>query len=203
MSVKEIKEKRLLQQKKWKLIEWIVAVLYTVGSVIFVIGSCFFLPEPYARFPHAGAWMFVWGSVLFGVGAIINIMQRYTVTSSLTIQLLNAVAIQFLVGSILFLVASVVYLLEWGPVSQYALDVAHSFAAWLLTVASILFTTGGLSNMARITRSRDYLKERGGKTEALKSQKMLNVYDKSGNLEHATYSENSDGHSSESSSVYQ
>eukprot|EP00951_Prasinocladus_malaysianus_P046343 scaffold637506_cov42-Prasinocladus_malaysianus.AAC.1 len=92
MSVTDIKDNHQLRQHKWKKIEWIVSAFYTAACSLYIVGSSFFFLILYNRY-HAGAWMFVWGSVLFMIGAIINMQQLYIVTSSFSVQLLNATAI--------------------------------------------------------------------------------------------------------------
>eukprot|EP00951_Prasinocladus_malaysianus_P023110 scaffold195402_cov31-Prasinocladus_malaysianus.AAC.1 len=134
MTVQEIREKDVLRQEKWRIVEWIASAMYSIGCSTFIIGSACFLPSIYETYPLAGPWMLVCGSSLFMTASIINMLQLYTLTSSFTIQLLNATDVQFLLGSVLFLIGSITYLLDWGPAP----------AAWTMasTLGASLFIAG-------------------------------------------------------------
>lgn len=76
--------------------------------MLFLVGSVFFLPEGFKE--ARGAWCFIIGSALFAAGATISVTQITEAGMLLCLQLLNAVAICFVLGSILFLIASIPYL---------------------------------------------------------------------------------------------
>ena len=71
---------------------------------MFIIGSIFFLPE--VDYIIAGSWLFVFSSVAFLGGAIINVVMMYNEASPLMVQLKNFTAINFIVGSAMFIVGS-------------------------------------------------------------------------------------------------
>ena len=104
-------------------------------------------------------------------GAILNMIQLYTVTSPLSVQLLNAIAVQFLLGSTFYLVGSVIYLLPWG--SNEAWRVADTLAAWLFIIGSCLFFTGGAVNWIRIRSSRAAHEKLGGAANVMAAKHAL------------------------------
>jgi hypothetical protein len=77
------------------------------------VGSVFFLSA--VGWVTAGAWTFVIGSLLFVLGACVNVRQIVRADSKLTLQLMNLTALTFVVGSVLFAVASISYLWPAAP----------------------------------------------------------------------------------------
>ena len=128
-----------------KILEFIAATSYLVGTLLFTVGSIFFLSA--LGWIMAGAWCFVIGSVLFVIGACINVLQIIQARSLITLQLMNLTAICFIVGSVLFLVASVPYL--WTVKNATERYTLFSFTAWQYEAGSVLFLLGGLYNYAR------------------------------------------------------
>mmetsp|Transcript_14916 Transcript_14916/g.41915 ORF Transcript_14916/g.41915 Transcript_14916/m.41915 type:complete len:314 (-) Transcript_14916:260-1201(-) len=185
LTLKEIREQHWLRQRGWKLLEWYVAGLYTSGSAIFVVGSICFLPNlPYPA-NTVGTWLFLFGSLIFISGAICNMLQLYTVTSPLTVQLLNCIASDFLVGSLFFLVGSIVYLMPWG--SDQAWYVADTLAGGLFTAGSCLFFGGGIVNWIRIMEARRFHILQGGKTKVLRQQKAHRLDKKDTSKKHMQF----------------
>eukprot|EP00121_Abeoforma_whisleri_P005305 Awhi_evm1s4805 len=125
--------------------EFLAAVAYFTGSIIFIIGSVFFL-ESISKVV-AGSWLFIVGSLIFCLGSMINIGQMWTVVSPLMIQLLNATAVNFLVGSLFFILGSVFFIIPFeNEVDSYNMYV---YAGWLFIAGSICFTAGALINGVR------------------------------------------------------
>ena len=175
LTLKELRAEKWARAHKWKLVEYVVASLYTLGSVIFVVGSVFFIPAvEEVTPPDIGTWLFIVGSLIFMGGAILNMIQLYTVTSPLSVQLLNATAVQFLLGSTCYLVGSVVYLLPWG--SDEAWRVAGDLAAWLFVIGSCLFFTGGAVNWIRIRSSRAAHEKLGGAAAVMATKQSLKFH---------------------------
>ncbi|KNC82560.1 hypothetical protein SARC_05156 [Sphaeroforma arctica JP610] len=147
----------------WKWLEVVVAVVYSIAAITFVVGSFFFVPE-YEN-TAVGSWLFVWGSVLYGFGACINMLQVYLKSSAVLIQLLMFTSAQFLIGSVLFLVGSVVFLLDiQDPRPVYIID---TFAGWLFIVGSILFVGGALTNALRAKYSHRHENKMGPKKQEI------------------------------------
>lgn len=128
-----------------QILDHVAAASYVWGTVLFTVGSLFFLSM--VGWFTAGAWCFIVGSALFVVGATVNVLQIVRARSRLTLQLMNLTAITFVVGSVLFLVASVPYL--WHVDSEAARHTLYSFLAWQYLIGSILFLAGGVFNYWR------------------------------------------------------
>ena len=90
---------------------------------------------------YAGAWTFVVGSLLFVLGAFINVIQIVEAGSLLTLQLMNITAVTFVVGSVLFTVASVPYL--WDVKVPSGRTTLYSFLAWQYLMAVHCFCLVG------------------------------------------------------------
>ena len=128
-----------------KILEYTAAASYVWGTILFTVGSVFFLSV--VGWYHAGAWTFVVGSLLFVVGACINVLQIVESRSIVTLQLMNLTAIAFIVGSVLFTVASVPYL--WDVKAPSDRTTLYAFLAWQYLIGSVLFFLGGVSNYCR------------------------------------------------------
>lgn len=129
----------------WQRLELFAAVVYVSGTVLFIIGSLFFLSK--IDLVIAGSWCFIWGSLLFLVGAFINVIQIIQAGTMFTLQLMNATAICFTIGAVIFLLASVPYL--WGHKPSAFQQKLYSYMAWEYIVGSIFFLTGGIFNYYR------------------------------------------------------
>ena len=128
-----------------KILEFIAATAYLVGTVLFTVGSIFFLSA--LGWIVAGAWCFVIGSALFLIGACVNVTQIVQERSLITLQLMNLTAISFIVGSVLFLVASIPYL--WTIERAAERYTLFSYIAWEYLIGSVLFLLGGVYNYSR------------------------------------------------------
>nr|WP_255720577.1 YrhK family protein [Acuticoccus kalidii] len=129
----------------WDRLEFSAAVAYLTGTILFTVGSVFFLSI--VGLNTAGAWCFVIGSVLFIVGATINVLQITQADSMITLQLMNLTALTFVMGSLLFTVASVPYL--WSVDNADDAWMIDAFVAWQYVVGSALFFLGGVFNYWR------------------------------------------------------
>ena len=128
-----------------KSLEYTASASYVWGTILFTIGSIFFLSA--VGWFYAGAWTFVAGSLLFVLGACINVLQIVETRSMLTLQLMNLTALTFVVGSVLFTVASVPYL--WDVKAPSDRTTLYSFLAWQYLIGSALFLIGGIFNYWR------------------------------------------------------
>lgn len=127
------------------VLEHIAASSYVWGTILFTVGSAFFLSV--IGWFTAGAWCFVIGSLLFVLGACINVLQIVQARTLITLQLMNLTAITFVVGSVLFTVASVPYL--WDIASPSDRMRVYAFLAWQYLAGSVLFLMGGVFNYWR------------------------------------------------------
>ncbi len=128
-----------------QILEYTAAASYVWGTILFTVGSIFFLSD--VGWFQAGAWTFVVGSLLFVVGACINVLQIVQSESIITLQLMNLTAISFVVGSVLFTVASVPYL--WDVKAPSDRTTLYAFLAWQYLTGSLLFFIGGVFNYWR------------------------------------------------------
>ena len=125
-------------------VELVAAAAYLIGTILFIVGSIFFLSQ--VGWVIAGAWCFVIGSLMFLLGAGINVLQIVQAKSVKTLQLMNLTAVSFVVGSVLFTVASVPYLWSVAPEDRETL---YGFLAWQYLIGSSLFLLGGIFNYWR------------------------------------------------------
>lgn len=121
------------------------ALTYVAGTVLFTIGSAFFLSA--IDWTEAGAWCFIVGSALFVFGSTVNVLQIVFAGNIVTLQLMNLTAVNFVIGSVLFCVASVPYL--WSLQSSADRQTLDTFLAWLFVIGSVLFVVGGFFNYWR------------------------------------------------------
>ncbi|UOM34874.1 YrhK family protein [Acuticoccus sp. I52.16.1] len=129
----------------WERFEFWAASVYLVGTLLFLVGSIFFLS--WVDWEIAGAWCFVVGSLLFVLGASINVLQITRATELVTLQLMNLTAVTFVTGSVLFTVASIPYL--WQVENAADQRLIDGFLAWQYLVGSALFLLGGIFNSWR------------------------------------------------------
>ena len=129
-------------------LEMIAAVTYLAGTLFFTMGCIFFLSSIGRAI--AGSWCFIIGSLLFVVGACINVLQIVKARSLQTLQLMNLTAITFVVGSVLFAFASMPYL--WDLKNQSDRFTLFTYIAWEYVIGSVLFFLGGLFNYWRAWR---------------------------------------------------
>jgi len=126
-------------------LEYLAAVSYVWGTLLFTAGSVFFLSA--IGWFQAGAWCFILGSLLFVIGAMVNVLQIVKARSKPTLQLMNLTAVAFVVGAVLFTVASVPYL--WHVGSGPIRNTLYAFLAWQYLAGSVLFFLGGVFNYWR------------------------------------------------------
>lgn len=126
-------------------LETIAIGTYLAGSVLFIFGSLFFLSE--VDWVTGGAWCFVIGSVLFVVGASVNILQIFQAGTLVTMQLMNLTAVTFVIGSVLFAVASVPYM--WSFAASGDRRTVLTYLAAQFVLGSALFLVGGFLNYIR------------------------------------------------------
>lgn len=135
----------------WDRFEAWAAISYLLGSALFAVGSIFFLSV--VGWYYAGATCFVIGSLLFVLGATVNVLQIVQAEDRRTLQLMNLTALTYVTGSTLFTVASIPYLFTLDPADERTID---SFLAAQYVAGSLLFLLGGMINYrrARIVSSR-------------------------------------------------
>jgi len=126
----------------WDKLEFWAALTYVTGTVLFIIGSVFFLSM--VGLNRAGSWCFIIGSLLFIIAATINVLQIVQAQDLVTLQLMNLTAITFVTGSLLFVVASVPYLWDLKDPSDRV--EIYAFLASQYLAGSILFLLGGVFN---------------------------------------------------------
>ncbi|MFC0269373.1 YrhK family protein [Kushneria aurantia] len=120
--------------------ELVAVTSYFVASVLFALGSLYFLPG--WGWDALGAWCFIIGSVLFLVGAFLNLPQLVKSPTGISMVLFNLTLVTFLIGSTLFLVATIPYLMHFD--SQHTSDEVFRLAVGQFIAASILFLFGGI-----------------------------------------------------------
>ena len=129
-------------------LEFLTLTGYVIASVLFLIGSVCFLPS---LFKEAwGAWGFIIGSLLFAGGATISVTQITEAGTLMGLELLNVVAICFVIGSLLFLVPSIPYL--WSVDQSGLKQKLFTYLACQFIFASLLFLVGGMANFYRAYR---------------------------------------------------
>ncbi|MFE8072553.1 YrhK family protein [Marinobacteraceae bacterium S3BR75-40.1] len=121
------------------------ALLYSLGCVLFVVGSLAFVPA--IKSEALGAWAFIIGSLVFMIGAAINVRLITRAGNLLMLQLFNGIAILFMLGSLLFVVASVPYL--WDHLADRDKTLLYTYLASQFIIASVFFFIAGLMNFYR------------------------------------------------------
>jgi putative effector of murein hydrolase LrgA (UPF0299 family) len=128
-----------------EVLDQVAASSYVWGTILFTVGSVFFTSP--VGWVEAGAWCFIVGSLLFVVGACVNVLQVFQTSSKSTQQLMNLTAVSFVVGSVLFTVASVPYL--WPTEPEPFRRTLYAFLASQYLIGSLLFFLGGVFNYWR------------------------------------------------------
>ncbi|MEQ9811240.1 MAG: YrhK family protein [Azospirillaceae bacterium] len=129
-------------------LEPVAAISYVAGTLLFTVGSAFFLSS--IGLTAAGAWCFTIGSLLFILGATVNVLEIVTAEDLITLQLMNLTALCFVTGSLLFTVASIPYL--WQPDDPLDRRVLDDFLAAQFLAGSVLFWLGGVFSYRRARR---------------------------------------------------
>lgn len=145
-----------------QVLDFVAAASYVSGTVLFTAGSLFFLSS--VGWVTAAAWCFIIGSLLFVLGAGVNVLQIVRADSLVTLQLMNLTAVAFVVGSVLFAVASVPYLWDVGPGGIRT--TLYRFLASQYVIGSALFLAGGVFNYWRAYVVMSGLIERTGRTRS-------------------------------------
>jgi hypothetical protein len=127
------------------ILERIAAPSYMWGTILFILGSIFFFSS--VGWTIAGAWCFIIGSLLFVLGASINVLQIIKSRNMRTLQLMNLTAVSFVVGAVLFTVASIPYL--WNYAAQADQTLTFRFLALEYLAGSVMFFLGGVFNYWR------------------------------------------------------
>ncbi len=128
-----------------KVLEYLAAASYVGGTILFTVGSLFFLSM--IGWFAAGAWCFIVGSLLFVLGACVNVLQIVQASTLVTLQLMNLTAVTFVIGAVLFTVASIPYL--WKVTNPSLKTTLYAFLAWQYLIGSMLFLLGGVFNYWR------------------------------------------------------
>ncbi len=121
-------------------LEFTASFNYVGGSILFALGSLFFLPDWGWSIP--GAWCFIVGSAAFVVGANVNLLQVVEAPSLVYLELFNLTVAAFAVGSILFFVASIPFI--WHLHNSSDTQLILTYVAWEYIGGSMLFLIGGV-----------------------------------------------------------
>lgn len=134
------------KEAAWALfVDSMAALTYVLGSTAFIIGSAFFLPT--VDKTVAGAWCFIWGSVLFTLGAIMNALQIYEAPNVWTSRYMLLTAVCYIIGSVFFTLASVPYL--WTFQNSQDERKIDEYLAIQYIIGSVCFFFGGCINGLR------------------------------------------------------
>jgi predicted membrane channel-forming protein YqfA (hemolysin III family) len=144
-EVAQYQRPRDTESPLWMRSEVVSVTSYLLGTVLFAVGSLFFLSS-IGRY-DAGAWCFVLGSLLFVLGATMDVLQIVRASDLRTLQLMNLTALAFVTGSVLFTVASVPYLFTFDNTEDER--TVDAFLATQFVIGSVLFLIGGLFNYRR------------------------------------------------------
>lgn len=127
------------------MLELFAATAYLAGTILFTLGSIFFLS--WIDWIIPGAWTFIIGSILFVLGASVNVLQIVHAKNMISLQLMNLTAVSFVAGSVLFTVASIPYL--WTFEAAYDQRILLGYLAAQYLAGSIGFFLGGVFNYWR------------------------------------------------------
>lgn len=128
------------------LLEVGAGMAYALGAMAFIVGSILFLPSIDIGYP--AAWCFIGGSVLFVVGACVNVWQTYDSPDKISLQYANLEAMTFVSGSCVYVCASIPYL--YGFDSEQDAWEIFEMVALLYIWGSLLFLVGGVVNIFRL-----------------------------------------------------
>lgn len=120
----------------WSILESISAVIYFSGTLFYLFGNYYFIC--FTNKAYQAGMMFMIGSILFVVAAIINVMQVTREETIHFLMLMNANAICSIIGGILFTLGSIPYL--WGHFSE-KLD---AMMGWEFIIASTIYLIGAI-----------------------------------------------------------
>lgn len=170
-----VKERGLWSCEAWE------HLLYLVGSWIFLVGTILYippknhyvdnigqlheltLPQYFNLFEREfeGTVLFIVGSLMFSVAALINALNVRIVFDWST-WMLRAIAWMYMTGSVLFAIGSVFFLPNLGDNEQMH-ERMEGIGAWCFIVGSLIFLAGGCLSLWRtdvVMRSKDAKGER-------------------------------------------
>jgi hypothetical protein len=128
------------------ILELMAGFSYAIGAILFIVGSIFFLPgNTYNEI--AGAWLFIMGSVLFVVGACVNAKQIWSSPDTVSAQIANLIAVNFVMGSTFYLSASIPYLFDFQ--SESDANTEYKYIATIYIIGSVNFVIAGFLDMKR------------------------------------------------------
>jgi hypothetical protein len=127
------------------ILDLTAGISYSVGAILFIVGSVFFLPNTYND--RGGAVCFIAGCVLFLLGAFVNVLQIWSSPDFVSTQYANLIAACYVMGSTFYLSASIPYLYTFEVVDDAR--TVFKLIGELYTVGSALFLIGGLLDMRR------------------------------------------------------
>ena len=128
-----------------KFLDALAASSYITGGVVFIIGSYLFLPSVGAF--TAGAYNFIFGSILFICGAVYNSIQIFDSPTRESALYANLTAVCYVIGSTLFLSGSVPYI--WDFESETDSKIVYRYLGIQFILGSLLFFIGGTVNIWR------------------------------------------------------
>lgn len=132
------------RHRRERRLETLAAASYLAGTVLFLVGSAFFFS--FVDLVTPGAWCFVLGSLLFVLGAFVNVLEVREDTPA-SRKLFNLTAVTFVTGSTLFTTASVPYL--WNVGEDAVALTLFDYVATQYLLGSVLFLAGGVLNYRR------------------------------------------------------
>lgn len=148
MSIKLIRKNKV--NTVWAHLEFSSTLIYLIGAASYLFASILFLSEINQVFE--GAISFIIGSLLFLVGASINVIEITNASSTESLQLMNGAAIMYISGSLLFLVASIPYV--WHGIDIHEQSIIYSYVAIEYIAGSVLFTFGGVFSMIKTFKEK-------------------------------------------------
>ncbi|OQR92526.1 hypothetical protein ACHHYP_03608 [Achlya hypogyna] len=134
-----------------------------LGSVQFVLGGVYYMPNYFAMAPTYGSWLFISGCITFCAGIAVDVarLASYAHASSTPVRrrwshILSPwylVALLNLVGNIFFIVGAYAYMPQFVGVTDAAVArVNLAFAASQFVVGSVCFTIAPLVQMFAINK---------------------------------------------------
>eukprot|EP00747_Dinoflagellata_sp_TGD_P064444 gnl/TRDRNA2_/TRDRNA2_153908_c0_seq1.p1 gnl/TRDRNA2_/TRDRNA2_153908_c0~~gnl/TRDRNA2_/TRDRNA2_153908_c0_seq1.p1 ORF type:complete len:266 (+),score=50.02 gnl/TRDRNA2_/TRDRNA2_153908_c0_seq1:137-934(+) len=158
-----------IQEKGLENYESMENAHYLFGSFVFLAGTILYWPEE-ARHRHIewmktfslgyyfglwraefeGAILFIVGSVLFAMAAFVNGLNHNHPWDNASSKMMTASTSLYMVGGVLFAMGSVAFLPDLGCNHQMEM-----IGAVMFIVGSIVYTFGGLINVARTFREID------------------------------------------------
>lgn len=133
----------------WPFLEFLNSLVNLCGSTLFISGNIIFLEKSDSDYSTKGGLLFIFGSICFITGAIINIIQMYGEQTPGLERLANAVGLNYFAGSILFLLGSVFYELNLSGCNSSCKQTIFSYSAGEYLTGSLFFVIGSFLNLIR------------------------------------------------------